>query len=48
VWVAAISSSEIDQGKREGLTTEERKELRKLRKENKDLPQEWEILRKSG
>jgi transposase len=39
---------EIDQGEREGLTTEEREELRRLRKEVKVLRQEKEILRKAA
>jgi transposase len=43
-----VTQFELDQGEREGLSTEEREELRKLRKENKILRQGREILGKAA
>jgi transposase len=43
-----VKQTEIDEGKTERLTTEEREELRSLRKEVKVLRQEREILRKAA
>ena len=43
-WVA---QAEIDAGKRPGLTTEEREELARLRRENKRLQADVELLKRA-
>jgi transposase len=43
-----IKQHEIDAGEREGLTTAEREELSRLRRENRILKQEKGVLRKAA
>ncbi len=43
-----VKQSEIDSGEREGLRTDEREELVRLRRENLVLRQEQEILKKAA
>jgi transposase len=43
-----IKQDQIDEGEREGLSTEERQELSRLRRENRTLKQEREFLKKAA
>jgi transposase len=43
-----VKQARIDEGEQEGLTTQEREELKRLRREVKVLRQEKEILKKAA
>ena len=43
-----VRQAECDQGKRAGLTTDDRERLKQLERENKELRQANEILRKAS
>src|SRR5687768_5755879 len=45
---AWVKQDDVDGGRRDGLTTEEREELRQLRRENRLLKMERDILKKAA
>jgi len=45
---AWVKQDDVDGGRREGLTTEEREELRQLRRENRLLKMERDVLKKAA
>ena len=45
---AWVKQDDVDGGRRDGLTTEEREELRQLRRENRLLRMERDILKKAA
>jgi transposase len=44
---AWVQQAEVDAGERDGLTTEERKELSRLRRENRSLRLDVEVLKRA-
>ena len=45
---AWVKQDDVDGGRRDGLTTEEREELRQLRRENRLLKMERDVLKKAA
>jgi transposase len=43
-----LKQTNVDEGKADGLTTDEKEELRRLRKENRILQMERDILKKAA